>query len=145
MPRPFDADAKAAYIARLATGRQPLMAAEDIGFTWQTIRSHVREDPDFAEACQIAELRATEPIAEVMYDKALEGEQWAVKEVLHNRNPERWMDRKVVQQQLTGPGGGPIQVVTMELLREIVTDGDTRADALAFLHAVPAIEAVAHE
>lgn len=139
MAHPFDADAKAAYLKRLSAGRPPLMAAEDIGFTWRTIRHHLAEDPEFREDCEIAEKRATEPIEQVLYDEALEGRQWAVTEVLHNRRPERWADRKVVQQQITGPGGGPIQVVTMEALREVLTSPDTRREALEFLHSVPAV------
>lgn len=139
MPAPFDADAKAAYVRRIAQGRPPLSAAEDIGFTWPTIRRHLQDDPEFAEACQIAEMRATEPVEETLMDLALEGNIVAIKEVLHNRRPDRWQDRKVVQNQHVGPGGGPIQVVTMEVLREALTEGDTREAMLELLHTVPAI------
>lgn len=140
---PFDDDAKARYLSLIVRGRMPRMAAEDIGFTWATVQHHKRRDPAFAEAFHEAQRRALEPIEEVAYDKALEGDFNFVKLVLFNRTPEEWSDRKTVTH--TGPGGGPIQVaaVSTDALREMLTNPEIRREALDMVREIPALGAPA--
>lgn len=139
----FNQAAKDRYLTLIARGRMPRMAAEDIGFTWGTIRRHLKEDADFAEAMDEAQRRALEPIEEVLYDMALERDLGAIKEVLHNRAPEDWRDARVVQQQITGPGGGPVQIaaVTVDVWREVLTNPELREQAISMAREIPAIEA----
>ncbi len=123
----------------------PRSAAEDIGFTYPTIQGHLRRNPEFSAAYAEARRRALEPIEEVAYDKALEGDFNFVKMVLNNRAPEDWSDRKVVSH--TGPNGGPIQVaaVSTDSLREMLTNPELRREALSLMREIPAIEATARE
>ncbi len=143
--RGFDDDAKARWLTLIARGRMPRSAAEDIGFTYPTIQGHLRRNPEFSAAYAEARRRALEPIEEVAYDKALEGDFNFVKMVLNNRAPEDWSDRKVVSH--TGPNGGPIQVaaVSTDSLREMLTNPELRREALSLMREIPAIEATARE
>jgi hypothetical protein len=140
MAVPFGPDEKARYVELIRRGRMPRMASEDVGFTWATIKTHLKNDPEFAEAVTEAKRRALEPIEEVTYDLALEGKEWAVKEILHNKLPDEWSDRRVTQTQLTGPGGGPIQIaaVSTDAWRLALTNPELRADALSFGRELPA-------
>lgn len=130
----FDAGAKARYIQLIRRGRPPRLAAEDIGFTYATVRKHAGLDPDFAEAMVEAGYASIEPVEEVLRDKALEGDMSAIKMVLTNvGEPGRWLDKRVVQQQITGPGGGPIQIAVAAEIRAVLTDPDTRHAAIETL------------
>ena len=147
MPRVFGDFEKKRFVDLLARGRAPALAAEDIGFTYATIRRHLKEDVAFAEAAEQAILVVDARVEEVAYDMATSGDNPASTwKWLERRRPAQWGETKNVQ--VTGPGGGPIQLaaVTTDALREVLTAGDTRDAALAMVQELPAvIEATGRE
>lgn len=147
MPRVFGDFEKKRFVELLARGRAPALAAEDIGFTYATIRRHLKEDVAFAEAAEQAVLVVDARVEEVAYDMATSGDNPASTwKWLERRRPAQWGETKNVQ--VTGPGGGPIQLaaVTTDALREVLTAGDTRDAALAMVQELPAvIEATGRE
>lgn len=147
MPRVFGDFEKKRFVELLARGRAPALAAEDIGFTYATIRRHLKEDVAFAEAAEQAVLVVDARVEEVAYDMATSGDSPASTwKWLERRRPAQWGETKNVQ--VTGPGGGPIQLaaVTTDALREVLTAGDTRDAALAMVQELPAvIEATGRE
>lgn len=129
-------------------GRQPRLAAEDIGFAYSTVRQHLSTDREFALAVQDAADLVTDRVVEVALDMATSGDNSTMTRYwLNNRRQHEWQDAKVSQVQVTGAGGGPIQLATgsVEMWRQILSDPDARADALAFAGEIPAIEATARE
>lgn len=147
MARVFGDFEKKRFVDLLARGRAPALAAEDIGFTYATIRRHLKEDVAFAEAAEQAILVVDARVEEVAYDMATSGDNPASTwKWLERRRPAQWGETKNVQ--VTGPGGGPIQLaaVTTDALREVLTAGDTRDAALAMVQELPAvIEATGRE
>lgn len=136
---------KARFVELVQRGRRPRTAAEDVGFTWQTVRNHLRSDPAFAEAFQEAGDLASERVEEVVYDLATEGSLAAAKFWLTNRTRD-WVD-STKQVQVTGAGGGPIELAvgSTEMWRNLLQDPEARTEALAFAREVPAIEATGRE
>ena len=147
MARVFGDFEKKRFVDLLARGRAPALAAEDIGFTYATIRRHLKEDVAFTEAAEQAILVVDARVEEVAYDMATSGDNPASTwKWLERRRPAQWGETKNVQ--VTGPGGGPIQLaaVTTDALREVLTAGDTRDAALAMVQELPAvIEATGRE
>jgi hypothetical protein len=149
MAGPFDVNAKRRYTELIRRGRPPALAAEDLGFSFGTIRKHMREDRDFADGVEAAALVLAEEVEQVYFDIAVEGnDPNTTRDWLRNRLPQRWRDTgKVIQHQLTGAGGGPIQIAaaSTDALRAVLADPESRQEALAFAREMPAIEAEAHE
>ena len=147
MPRAFDVEAKERFLVAISRGTPPAPAAERLGFTFGTVKQHLKTDTEFAEGYEHAGLIRDERVEEAMYDLATEGQHLgAMKEWLHNRQADRWKDQ--TKQLGPGQGGGSttvnIGVVTTDALRELVS-GENRAEALDLLKQVPAIEATATE
>lgn len=137
----FDATAKKRYCLLIARGRRPASAAHDIGFSLATIKSHLKRDESFAELYTSSAMLANERVEEVLYDKATDGDLGAIKEWLHNRAPDEWKDQKVIQNQISGPGGGPVQIVRSSVLalREVLMGDDTRVAGLVMVDDIPAL------
>jgi len=119
-------------------GRQH--AAEALGFTWATVRRHLKEDGEFAQRVDEAENLLIEQIEGVLIDEALDGNLGAIKMFLHNRAGHRWRDEQVIRKELSGPNGGPIQLVQANVLalREVLTEGTIREAALEMVRELPA-------
>ena len=148
MPRVFDDKTKARFVELTKRGRPPALAAEDVGFTWATVRKHMKDDPDFLAAYDQAVLVVDSRVAEVAYDLAVSGDSPASTwKWLERRQRAEWADQKNVTHTVSGPNGGPIQLaaVTTQALREVLTGSDTREVALAMVDQIPAIEATARE
>lgn len=146
MPAAFSQQHKRRYIALIDRGRMPRLAAEDIGFSWSTIQRHLRDDPDFRQACEEASLRLDEHVEEVLLDKALDGDMGAIKMWFQGRQPGKYQESRQVQ--VTGPGGGPIQLATAstEGLRTMLTSPESRTAMLELVREIPAvIETTGHD
>lgn len=138
MPTPFDAQAKARYVALLDRGRMPRLAAEDIGFAWSTVQKHLKEDREFATACHDASMRLDEHVEEVLLDLALDGNLGAITKWFQGRQPGKYVETQRPGQG--GSGGGSIQiaVVSTDTLRQMLT-GEQRGDMLELVKEIPAI------
>lgn len=143
MPKPFDETAKRRFVELSKRGRPPALAAEDIGFTWATIRKHLGTDPDFAAEVEQAVMVVDSRVQETAYDLAVSGD--------HPASTWKWLEARRrsefgtttnVQHTITGPGGGPVQLaaVTVEAFRGVLIDPETRQAALAMASEVPIIE-----
>lgn len=139
MPTPFDALVKKRYVALLDRGRLPRLAAEDVGFAWSTVQKHLKEDREFALACHDASMRLDEHVEEVLLDKALDGDLGAIRMWFQGRQPGKYVESKQVQ--VTGAGGGPIQIaaVSTQQLRTMLTDPAQRGDMLELVKEIPAV------
>ena len=139
MAAAFSEQHKRRYVNLIERGRMPRNAAEDIGFTWSTIQSHLRSDPEFRQACEEASQRVDEHVEETLLDMALEGNLGAISKWLGARNPQKYGD--VRQVQVTGAGGGPIQIATdsTDGLRQMLTSPDSRTQMLQLVREIPAV------
>lgn len=142
MSRPFDDNAKRRYLELLSQGgRRPRTIAADMGFTWETVRKHLRSDQAFAMQFADTEALTNERVEEVLLDKALDGDLGAIKEWLHNRDSENWQDRKAP----VAVGGGTtvnIAIATTENWRDVLSNPELRVEALGFADQIPALGAV---
>lgn len=145
MPVAFSEQHKRRFVALIDRGRLPRLAAEDIGYTWGTVKRHLASDPEFREACEEASLRVDEHVEEVLLDKALEGDLGAIRMWFQGRQPGKYVEAKQVQ--VTGAGGGPIQLATTSTdgLRKMLTSPDSRKEMLELVKEIPAIEATGRE
>ena len=117
----FDDTKKAAYLELIRAGRGRCAAARACGVVPETVFEHLARDPALLAAVSKAEMEATEGVENALYETALTGNVVAQQVWLYNRDPERWTDRRSVEH--SGPGGGPVQVVTVV----IQVDGQTMA------------------
>lgn len=148
MAKVFGPTEKQRFINLISTGRPPALAAEDVGVTWATVRKHLREDPEFGAQVEQATLIVDSRVQEVAYDAAVSGDDMASTwKWLERRQRSEWADTKNVQHTVSGPGGGPVMLgaVVGQALREVLTDPETRTEALALARQLPAIEATATE
>lgn len=144
----FDAHKKQRFVTLIGRGRPPALAAEDVGFTWATVRKHLRDDPEFMGEYEQATLIVDARVQEVAHDAAVSGDDMvSTWKWLERRQRAEWADTKNVQHTVSGPGGGPVMIgaVVGQALREVLTDPETRATALALTRSIPAIEATGTE
>ena len=91
-PNKFGPDVRARFLDLIAAGHGRFAACKVIGIHPETMRRFARASPEFIEALNLAEEQAAEPIEAKLYELALGGEPWAVKEWLTKRNKARWGD-----------------------------------------------------
>lgn len=86
---------KAEYIRLLREdGRFRMAAAKEIGVSYTTILNHLKSDPEFAEAVQLAEMESNEGVVSALYEAAIAGDVNAMKMWLSHRDPQNWSDHK---------------------------------------------------
>lgn len=106
----FDRDAKLKYVALLAAGHMRREAARVLGVSWRTVADHMQADEEFREEVEEAEAQATETVEKVLFDRAKQGEPWAVKEWLAKRDKQRWGDKVDVDVTVSGTVDHTIKV-----------------------------------
>ena len=84
-----------------------MVAAEAIGISRYTVWSAIKADPEFAEAVELAELAACEPVEDALREAATSGNVPAIQTWLYNRGRGRWRPA-TEKHELTGKDGGPI-------------------------------------
>lgn len=135
----FDEQAKRRYVAVMKKRPHRMAAAEEIGFSWMTVKKHLKNDPAFLANVEQAEMHVIEQVEGVVLDMALDENLNAAKFFLLNRSPDRWKDQQVLRHEHSGVGGGPIQIaqaVTMGLAAAI-TNPELRAGVAEMLVDVP--------
>lgn len=101
---------KLEYLAKLREGSRRGAAAEEVGVSRFTVLDEKKRDPEFAEACERAEMDANAHVEDALFQAAIAGNVTAAQVWLYNRDPNRWKDQRGrLQLELSGPGGGPIQ------------------------------------
>lgn len=90
------------YLSYLREGQLRGQAAQSIGVTSDAIRKYVRQNPDFQDEIDSAEMDACDPIESSLYRSAIEGNLGAQIFWLTNRNPKKWQNTQRTQTEHTG-------------------------------------------
>jgi hypothetical protein len=93
---PFNDELREDYLKLVKNGIRPLKAARRVGVSPHTVKRAMKIDPSFDEAVRLAEEEYAEEVEEVLVDRALAGDPWAVKEFLTKRSKSRWSDDKTI-------------------------------------------------
>ncbi len=101
-PYKFTAKRREAYLERLRNGSGRMKAAFDVGLTSKTIKRAVDDDPEFMEACAVAEGHATDQVEESLFESARSGNVPAAVKWLEVKRPEVWKEQERPQ-----PGSSP--------------------------------------
>lgn len=145
---PFDAQAKHRIVLALQNGDSLTHAALECGFSTQTIRKHLKDDAEFAQAVADAAGYADGKMQSHLYKTILaEDSISGMFRWLESRQPQDFGQKKLVVNQHVGPGGGPVQiaVASTDSLRELLSDDDYRDKMLSVVKELPMIEATATE
>ena len=87
-----------------------------IGRSKQTLYNHV----DILDAIKRGRSQGINEVTNALFDNATGGNVTAQIFYLKNRQPEKWSDRR--DMQLTGKGGGPIELLPFEFVSANVTE-----------------------
>ncbi len=90
------------YLQHLADGMRRGVAARAVGVTRQTVREFWKDNPDFQQCMDLAEMDADEAVEDALRNAALSGNVPAAFGWLYNRRPDRWQDRRNFQVTHTG-------------------------------------------
>lgn len=137
--RAFSERDKGRYVRLIAKGVDKVAAAEKIGFAYSTVKRHLKDDESFASMVEDARDEVTDRVEAKLQTLALEKENLgAITYWLENTRPDRWRNTKTIKTELSGPGGGPIQLVqaTTIALREVLSDPSTRAAAIGMVRSI---------
>jgi AcrR family transcriptional regulator len=142
----FTRELQTQYVQLVASGKLRYKAAEAVGVTLPTIKRHYETDAVFRDAVDDAQEQANEPVENALYEAAVRGEPWAVKEWLSKRDRARWGDDKSLtithQGALTLNEGGVLP--TVQALVERLQARQLREEILPGPAALP-IEAFSRE
>ena len=101
-PQRFHEGRRAQYLVLLRKGHGRFKAARKAGVHPSTVKRYVDANPAFKDEIVEAEAEAMEPIEDVLYTKANDGEPWAVKLWLERRNAAKWGEKAQVLHTHTG-------------------------------------------
>lgn len=146
--QPFDEQAKRRLLFALKDGDSLNHAAIECGFSVQTVRKHIKADPEFAQEVADAVGYADGKMQRHLYKTIMaEDSISGMFRWLESRQPHEFGQKKLVVNQHVGPGGGPIQVAvaSTDSLRELLSDDNYRDKMLAMVHDLPMIDTTARE
>lgn len=86
------------FIEFVSQGISETQAAFAVGWNPRQLRAELL-NPDFGDLVDFARDRANGLVEEALFEKARQGEGWAVQMWLYNRAPERWKDRRQINVQ----------------------------------------------
>ena len=104
----FNQKRRKVYLQALRDGMRRTAAAQAAGVDFVTVWHAMKDDPEFAEAVDDAEVEACDPIETALYDAAQSGNVPAIQTWLYGRSKGRWKPPNV-KTEISGPGGGPIE------------------------------------
>jgi DNA-binding XRE family transcriptional regulator len=98
-----------------------------VGVTRQTVYNWRKEQPEFDAACEVAILKAAfldeQKLLQLAHGLLEKGNFGALQYRLGNRLPDEW--RTISRTEITGAGGGPVAVKSIE--RVIVDPANTHS------------------
>ena len=109
-PYKFDELKRTRYLELLATGSRRGIAARTVGVTPKCVWDYRRQHTKFRKAESMAEMEANEQVEDALFQAAISGNVVACQVWLYNRQPDRWMDKRNLAAQISGPGGEPLNV-----------------------------------
>jgi hypothetical protein len=133
----FNDYAKVRFIQGVKAGMSPRTVADDMDFSWRTIKEHLNADDEFRDLVEDAQATATAAIEDVLYKEAKGGNLGAVKMWLANRGVN-WRDERDRTAGQSGPGEISVTVNLVAALREAMAQDDTRAAAIQMARELPA-------
>jgi AcrR family transcriptional regulator len=92
----FTHELKTQYCHLIASGKLRYDAAKRTGVSLATVKRHYETDAVFRDAVDDAQDQANEPVENALYEAAVRGEPWAVKEWLSKRDRARWGEDKTL-------------------------------------------------
>jgi hypothetical protein len=105
-------DAKAKFLAKLATGASITASAKAAGVHRQTYYDWRDSDPEFATEADHAIEAGTDVLEDSALKQAKTGNTSLMVLLLKSRRPDKYKDR--TENQLTGPNGAPLTITLAE-------------------------------
>ena len=121
MPK-FTPELRDAYLRLIAKGMKAGEAARSVGVSPQTVRNAVSADAAFAADLEEVRTFAREAVESVLYERALEGESWAVKTYLAAEDPDKYGTARSVSVSVRGELGGGDGLPLLERVRLMETE-----------------------
>jgi predicted transcriptional regulator len=90
----FTAVKRDKYLGCLRSGMRRGEAARRAGVTRWTVTNHMKADPEFAAACDLAEADACDLVEDSMLEAIKKGNVTAMVFWLMNRSQGRWVDKR---------------------------------------------------
>ncbi len=134
----FDEPKRRAYLEMLRKGFGRYKAQDFIGSDRRAVRYYLEIHPEFRDEILAAEEEASEPVENVLYQRAIDGEPWAVKMWLQGRMYQRWGEKSVVKHEVSGT----IEVTANNIIGELaeLREKLLKRAALQLEAGAPAIE-----
>ena len=85
-----------------------------LGIGESTLYERQKKDPEFLEAIKKGKAKGIGTITNALFQSGKGGNVTAQIFYLKNRAPDKWKDRR--EQEITGKGGGPIQILPFEFV-----------------------------
>ena len=92
----FDEHKKEKFFELLREGGRRMHSCKAVGISHQTFYNHIDKDKDFARKVSEAEMQANELVEHALFKKAVSGNTTAIQVWLYNRCPDRWTDKRNV-------------------------------------------------
>ena len=118
----FTPDLRDAYLRLIAKGMKAGEAARSVGVAPQTVRNAASADAAFAADLEEVKTFAREAVESVLYERALEGESWAVKAYLAAEDPDKYGTARSVSVSVRGELGGGDGLPLLERVRLMETE-----------------------
>lgn len=112
--------ARGVFLSRLAETCNVSESARTAGISRQAAYEWRADDEIFAAAWEDAEEQAADKLEMVARERAIDGSDRMLEILLKAHRPEKFVER--LRSELSGPGGAPLQVTTIE--RRIVDPRD---------------------
>ena len=94
-PYKFTAPKREEYLSLISEdGLGRHRAAKQVGVSPPTVVSYAKDNPEFAEARDQAEMEANEQVENALFNAAKSGHVTACQVWLYNRMPDRWSDKR---------------------------------------------------
>lgn len=90
----FNKRKQAAYLKALRAGHNRTTACKEAGVSYPIVWGFRKENPEFAEQEDRAEIEACGLIQAALFNSALGGNVTAQQVWLYNRDPEHWQDKR---------------------------------------------------
>ena len=120
MGKPISKEVADAYLRLIAKGMGLTEAARSVGVTSEAMRRRRIGDPTFAADFEECRAHAREQVEKVLYERALEGESWAVKTYLAAEDPDKYGTSRSVSVQVRGElEGRPVLERVAALQKEL--------------------------
>lgn len=118
--------------AIVAQGRGAAHALSQLGRYMDDLEVALSGDPEFRREYEMALRLRDEKIENALHKRAMKGNVPAIKFWLTNRRGEEWVETRTTRH--VGHNGGAIEVEhTAAALRQVLTSGETRDDALEWI------------